>query len=103
MRPSSSSQLTEATSQYLCVCSKYNNGLPHEVSSTTLYHHLDEATTEEEKQHIRSVKAFGGIALTLSNPPIPQSDATDGSLSRSARRMKTLRYAYSFNAATYNW
>jgi len=91
MLPSSSSQLIEATSRYLCICNRYNNGLPHEVSSATLYCHLDEATTEEEKQRICSAKALGSIALTLSNPPIPQSFATDTPLSRGARRAETLR------------
>lgn len=90
-QPSMLSQHIEATSRYLCVCSTYNNGLPHEVSSATLYRHLDEATTEEEKHRIRSAKALGAIALSLNDPPIPQSTDTNIPIPRGARRADTLR------------
>ncbi|KAG1754432.1 hypothetical protein EDB19DRAFT_654064 [Suillus lakei] len=88
MFPSSSSDPLEAT-RCVCVCSKYNHGLPHNISSTTWYRHLDEATTQEEKQRIRSVKALGVVAL--SNLPNSESSDADTSISRGARRADTLR------------
>lgn len=94
MFPSSSSEPLEAA-RCVCVCSKYNYGLPHEVSSATWYRHLDEATTQEEKQRIRSARALGVLTLTqtLSKSPDSESSAADTSesVSRGARRAETLR------------
>ena len=39
-----------------CVCSKYNFGRPHLVSTTTWYRHLQEAGSEEERQQIHAAK-----------------------------------------------
>ncbi|KAG1744283.1 hypothetical protein EDB19DRAFT_2037989 [Suillus lakei] len=88
MFPSSSSDPLEAT-RCVCVCSKYNHGLPHNVSSATWYRHLDEATTQEEKQRIQSVKALGVVAL--SNLPNSEFSDADTSISRGARRADTLQ------------
>jgi hypothetical protein len=97
---SSSSQPLDKTPRYVCVCSKYNNGQPHEVSSATWYRHLEEACTQEEKQRIRSVNALGGIVLTPSDLPDPLAGSSvqaagipnsDASLSRGAHRTATLR------------
>jgi hypothetical protein len=76
--------------RYLCVCTKYNHGQPHEVSYTSWYHHLNEATNEEEKQKMHTVKAFGLQALTIQDPPSP-AQASGSSGPDSAHRAATLR------------
>jgi hypothetical protein len=99
MFASSSSQSLDKTPRYVCVCSKYNNGQPHEVSSATWYRHLQEASTDEEKQRIRSVNALGGITLsTPADLPIPGSSVhaagvpdSDTFIPRGAHRAATLR------------
>ncbi|KAG1745050.1 uncharacterized protein EDB91DRAFT_1345885, partial [Suillus paluster] len=96
--------------RFLCVCTKYNRGQPHEVSYTSWYRHLNEATTEEEKQKMHTAKAFGLKVLPISDPSVqasgssghpvpstggledvPAGDVHDMSLSASARRAATLR------------
>ncbi|KAG1843455.1 hypothetical protein DFJ58DRAFT_731570 [Suillus subalutaceus] len=96
--------IDQAGIRFLCVCTKYNHGQPHEVSYTSQYHHLNEATTKEEKEKMHTVKAFGLKVLTVSDPPsqasgpgssrypaIPADDAREMSLSDGARRAVTLQ------------
>ncbi|KIK77880.1 hypothetical protein PAXRUDRAFT_51659, partial [Paxillus rubicundulus Ve08.2h10] len=42
---------------YNCVCAKYNFGCPHLISSTPWYHHLEEATSDEERQRMHNAKS----------------------------------------------
>ncbi|KAF8834252.1 hypothetical protein BDN67DRAFT_1049049, partial [Paxillus ammoniavirescens] len=42
---------------YNCVCAKYNFGRPHLISSTTWYRHLEEATSDEERQRMHNAKS----------------------------------------------
>ncbi|KAG1905037.1 uncharacterized protein F5891DRAFT_1183705 [Suillus fuscotomentosus] len=89
--------IDQAGARFFCVCTKYNHGQPHEVSYTSWYRHLNEATTEEEKQKMHTVKAFGLEALTIPDPPAQASGSsrhppsTGGLESDSARRAATLR------------
>ncbi|KAG2110325.1 uncharacterized protein F5147DRAFT_690109, partial [Suillus discolor] len=55
--------IDQAGVRFLCVCTKYNHGQPHEVSYMSWYCHLNEATTEEEKEKMQTAKAFGLGAL----------------------------------------
>ncbi|KAG2029643.1 hypothetical protein BDR03DRAFT_987633 [Suillus americanus] len=48
--------INQAGVRFLCVCTKYDYGQPHEVSYTSRYRHLNEATTEEEKEKVHTVK-----------------------------------------------
>jgi hypothetical protein len=95
---------TQDTVRHVCVCSKYNEGRPHEVSNTTLYRHIREASTEEEKQRIHSVMALGGIVPALENfttaeQPLVQASgsawsagpASEVPLRPSTRRAATVR------------
>ena len=63
-----------------CVCSKYNFGRPHLVSTTTWYRHLQEAGSEEEWQQIHAAKLDDlpantrrprGIAIRRHNNTLP--------------------------------
>ncbi|KIK77622.1 hypothetical protein PAXRUDRAFT_17378 [Paxillus rubicundulus Ve08.2h10] len=47
------------STRYNCVCLKYNFGIPHAVSSATWYRHLEEASSPEEREHMRAAKADG--------------------------------------------
>ncbi|KAG1866996.1 hypothetical protein C8R48DRAFT_599867, partial [Suillus tomentosus] len=73
--------IDQAGARFFCVCTKYNHGQPHEVSYTSWYRHLNEATTEEEKQKMHTAKAFGLEALTIPDPPAQAS----GKLAKRAR------------------
>ncbi|KAG8218061.1 hypothetical protein J3R82DRAFT_6268 [Butyriboletus roseoflavus] len=44
---------------YNCVCIKHNFGLPHLVSSPAWHRHLDQASSEEERQRIHKAKYQG--------------------------------------------
>ncbi|KIJ17975.1 hypothetical protein PAXINDRAFT_9063, partial [Paxillus involutus ATCC 200175] len=43
--------------RYNCVCAKYNFGRLHLISSTTWYRHLEEATSDEERQRMHNAKS----------------------------------------------
>ena len=47
------------STRYNCVCIKHNFGLPHLVSSSAWHRHLDQASSEEERQRIREAKYHG--------------------------------------------
>ncbi|KAG1892211.1 hypothetical protein F4604DRAFT_15662 [Suillus subluteus] len=83
---------------YVCVCSKHNLGQPHQVSKSTWHRHLETATTEQERDRIRSGRALQGHSIPLepnaegaagNSAPAVNSDTV--SLPPSARRVAALR------------
>ena len=46
------SSAAQQSMEYICLCRKHNFGRPHPVSKATWYRHIEEANTEEEKQHL---------------------------------------------------
>jgi hypothetical protein len=54
---SSSSQQSNLL-RYVCVCRQYNYGRPHMVSEPMFYRHLEQVTSNQEQQDIRSAKAM---------------------------------------------
>jgi len=51
------SSAARQSTEYICLCHKHNFGRPHPVSKATWYRHIEEADTEEEKQHLRASRA----------------------------------------------
>ena len=51
------SSAARQSTEYICLCRKHNFGRPHPVSKATWYRHIEEADTEEEKQHLRASRA----------------------------------------------
>lgn len=69
------------TSQrYNCVCSGYNYGRPHPVSSATFHRHLRQARSEEEKKCIQDAK-FDGL-----DRPVPHRSRGTASRRRDNQR-----------------
>jgi hypothetical protein len=53
---------------WTCMCDRYGNGHPHQVSKATWYRHLELATSDEEKRRIRAAQSnldVRAIAVTL--------------------------------------
>ncbi|KAG1799692.1 uncharacterized protein HD556DRAFT_1439351 [Suillus plorans] len=88
---------------YVCVCSKHNLGQPHQVSKSTWHRHLEAATTEQERERIRSGRALQGHSIPLetnvgaagNTAPAGNSDRMDEEDSRrTAQRDKCARVGH---------
>lgn len=77
-----------SSQRYNCVCSNYNYGRPHPVSSATFHRHLNQARSEEEKQRIQDAK-FDGIDRP--NPRRSRGTATRRRDNRQAHEPQELR------------
>ena len=58
----------ERPERYNCVCSKYNFGQPHLVSTATWYRHLQEARSDEERQRMQDARLQVPLGTVTAKP-----------------------------------
>jgi hypothetical protein len=70
--------IDQAGVRHIFACTKYNSGQPHEVSYTSWNRHLNEATTEEEKEKMHTALTVSDPSARASGSSGSQVTSTDG-------------------------
>ncbi|KAG1811150.1 uncharacterized protein BJ212DRAFT_557504 [Suillus subaureus] len=83
MLPASSSSSDRQL--YVCLCTKHNLGQPHRVAKSTWHRHLQEASTEEEREKMRTGRELRGHTMEL-EPGAGEAAAGCASSSNSSDR-----------------